>query len=139
MTKEDKIKQSYGEHWEIVKDYVDENGWIKDDKKALRYHLVYEVFKDKMDIEITSFSPKVRLKSLQGIENNNGWINIESEDDLPKQTNNLWLLANDGSLILGKWCIFQKIFKTTSGNNFDTDGVFFTHYQPIIKPDLPLT
>lgn len=135
MTKQDKIKEAYGGLIDL--NLLDENGWA-----------IYgcEDFSESGIEPFGEYETKNHIagvynwrpKSLKGIENNNGWIKIESENNLPKQTNNLWLLANDGSLILGKWCIFQKIFKTTSGNNFDTDGVFFTHYQPIIKPDLPL-
>jgi hypothetical protein len=28
MTKQEAIKEAYGECWEQVKDYVDENGWV---------------------------------------------------------------------------------------------------------------
>lgn len=27
MTKQEKIQEAYGEYWEIVKSYVDKNGW----------------------------------------------------------------------------------------------------------------
>jgi len=28
MTKQEKIKEAYGENWSLVEKYVDENGWI---------------------------------------------------------------------------------------------------------------
>lgn len=132
------IKDAYGEYWEQVKDYVDEYGWLK--YGDLRNEDLG--IKDS-ELEWSNLSHNInnenyRPKSLQGIETNNNWVSIESEDDLPKEVNNLWLLANDGSIVLGQWCIFQKIFKTTYGNTFDSDGIKFTHYQPIIKPSKPL-
>ena len=130
-TKEETIKEAWGEDYN--KYNPDENGWSK--------LLIYGDFRNNKFDKFDSSGRKIyniRPKSLQGIETNNGWTKIESESDLPKDINNLWLIANDGSIILGQWCIFQKIFKTTYGNNFDTDGVYFTHYQPIKKPEPPL-
>ncbi len=136
MTKQEAIQQAYGKHWDIVSGLCDENGWIKDDKKGLRYFLVYEAFKEQMEIEVSSFSPKVRLKSLQGIENNNGWIKIESEADLPKT----------GEYDMSS---FKLIYWTNNGLYYSEDykrhklhyeSLEITHYQliPIEKPKPPI-
>ena len=76
---------------------------------------------------------KFRPISLKGIEDNNGWIKIESEDDLPNK-DGLFYLTGFGEVGLGRFCELKKKFKTFNGNVYD--GI--THYQPIIKPDLPL-
>ncbi|MFC3353726.1 hypothetical protein [Sphingobacterium zeae] len=88
------------------------------------------------DTKIIDGLPFYRPKSLQGLEDNNGWIRIESEADLPRQENTLWLKYEDGSTVLGYYCIFSYRFKTVHGKIFDDDKP--THYQPIIKPEAPI-
>lgn len=77
-----------------------------------------------------------RPKSLQGIDDNFGWISINSEKDLPGED-------------LDVHIVFKK-----DGGNFQTFGVWDkrlnsfwsgamkidipTHYQPIVKPLKPL-
>ncbi len=76
--KEQKIKEAYGEYWDIVKDYTDENGWCD-----------FTFTKDTnilIPIEMDFKFPKGRPINLKGIANNNGWIKVESEADLPKET-----------------------------------------------------
>jgi hypothetical protein len=79
MTKQEAIKEAYGEYWEQVKVFVDENGWVffSDDENILRLNFQQKdnISTEKTDVE----SWKWRPKSLQGIENNNGWIKIENE------------------------------------------------------------
>ena len=82
--KQKAIKEAYGEHWETVKDYVDENGWIYTQTK----HFNNISGLSHSNLQTTPFNSEMeyywRPKSLQGIETNNGWIKIESEADLPK-------------------------------------------------------
>jgi len=35
MTKQEKIQEAYGTHWETVKDYVDDNGFCHKRKKIM--------------------------------------------------------------------------------------------------------
>ena len=98
MTKEEVIQQAYGECWEQIKDYVDQDGWCNDGGNRM----FKEIFEGNGKINkyssitifhtyfnrLVNFKNKTghwRPKSLQGIENNNGWIKIESEEDLPKE------------------------------------------------------
>ena len=54
---------------------------------------------DKIDYDIDmSGVGKFRPKSLQGIENNNGWIKIESEKDLPKEKGLKCLFLNKNNM-----------------------------------------
>lgn len=64
-------------------------------------------------------------------EENNGWIKIESEEDLPKEKFiELWIMAED--------CIVPIYYEVY--DEFSYDGSFgeITHYQPIIKPQPPI-
>lgn len=89
MSKEEKIKEVYGIHF--GKCNPDENGWSKyqlNDKQELISEFAINSI---MPCEFNNFRQDnakliycVRPKSLQGIEDNNGWIKIESEADFPK-------------------------------------------------------
>lgn len=84
MTKQEIIQIAYKEHWDAVKDYVNNTGWC-------RFWSIFNPIKGKEDspyisdldlpddYEHTAYS--WRPKSLQGIEDNRGWIKIESEKD----------------------------------------------------------
>lgn len=76
--KQEAIKKAYGEHWETVKDYVNENGYINRDLYREIYGNLKSAGRNVVDM-------LARPKSLQGIEYNNGWIKIEKDSDLPEQ------------------------------------------------------
>lgn len=83
MTKQEVIEKAYGECWNAVKQWVDENGWFN--YATAQFHLSlffgttdYDEITDGYNLEY-----KQRPKSLDGINNNNGWTKIESNDDLP--------------------------------------------------------
>ena len=120
--KQEAIKNAYGDYWEAVKDFVDENGWIDflEDIQRIMYF-----FNDSDNIEV---------KSLQGIENNNGWIKIESEDDLPKE-------GMHHSILLDSDCIngyrnYDVIVFYEVNSRYRKKEI--SHYQPIEKPLKPL-
>jgi hypothetical protein len=117
MTKEDKIKEAYGEKYNPYN--IDENGWM-------RYNLWMHFFK-KVDDDYDEFdnrNMRVRPNSLIGIENNNGWIKIE-EDGLINYNGDIFGLTKNKSI----WFFAQ--------DDFIEKGLL-THYQPVIKPALPL-
>ena len=144
MKKQEKIREAYGEHWETVKYYVDENGWCNAffGIAGLFQHDV--IFKKGLIV-------KWRPKTLARIEDNNGWIKIESEDDLPKDAikkeTRFWLSLNKISFI-------GYFYKSYGGLNFccaDLEGlpkvIVGIHigkaekldgYQPIVKPQPPI-
>lgn len=83
---------------------------------------------NNMDV-IESVTISKEDKSLKVIENNNGWIKIESEDDLPKKEDDYHICIENKDLSIA---YFDK-----------SDGWFIacpeiTHYQPIIKPQPPI-
>ena len=60
---------------------------------------------------------------------NNGWIKIESEADLPKEDGFYWVIDSEASEVIYRY--FEK-------GNHDFFKQFSSHYHPVIKPDLPL-
>lgn len=124
MTKQDVIKNAYGEHWEKVKDVVTNDGFIPN------WHYVQYGILD-CELKIMDGSLNYRPKTLQGIEDNNGWIKIESKNDLPKERIVCWWFDKHQGEICGEFL------------NNGKDEVNFilanaTHYQPIIKPKPPI-
>ena len=109
--KEQAIKAAYGEHWERVKDYVEDNGWIE--------LYSYNCYTDTVHTDLTEELPflkelgyerkyynngythYVRPKSISGIENNNSWTRIESEEDIPDDDKlyDSGLMSVDGNFI----------------------------------------
>ena len=125
--KQEAIKKAYGEYWENVKDYVDENGWAS-------YPNVQKHDYDFGKLEFKDGCTFLRPESLQGIENNNGWIKIESEADLPKE-------GMHHSILLDSECIngyrnYDVIVFYEVNSKFRKKEI--SHYQPIEKPKPPI-
>lgn len=119
--KQEAIKKAYGEYWELVKDCIDENGWI--DNSIYKFTFGQLI---NLDSEY-KYDVFFRPKSLQGIENNNGWVII---DDFVKYTNEKFWIFNSHT---------NDLYQ---GQLFDDDmfpiNRYATHYQPIEKPKLPI-
>lgn len=88
------------------------------------------------DIDMSGVG-KFRPKSLEGIEENNGWIKIESESDLPKENNLDCYVFRNGELEMATFDNETKKFYDFE-TAYDRRLKYVTHYQPILKPDLPL-
>lgn len=71
-----------------------------------------------------------RPKSLQGLEDNNGWISIEPDgSNLPTDDIEYWCIEKaSGDLTVSNLLNHNKKFSTCH----------FSHYQPIVKPLKPL-
>ncbi len=127
MTKEQKIQEVYESHgfsWIQAKEYVDESGWSKHrigNCKALTNKRC---------------GVSWRPEELYGLDKNNGWIKIESDDDLPKEDCHCWILDKEKGLVTGMW-------KQAPTKQLHDQACFFwkkraTHYQIIIKPQDPM-
>lgn len=68
-----------------------------------------------------------RPKSLSGIENNNGWTRIESEDDLPKKLGEYHIINRWGN----RSRFVVRCLKTLV-DDWNRDK--FTHWHPVIEP-----
>jgi hypothetical protein len=126
-SKEQKIKAEYGEYYEACN--PDNQGWSNVDEALGGYEFLDE------NIEYLDFesSGKWRPKSLQGIENNLGWIKIESEDDLPKEDKKtaVWVIDKQGQI---KCDIYHNNWENQTKWFIET----FTHYKIIDIPKPPL-
>ena len=119
MTKEKKIKEAWGGFYT---NKITDDGWMNINPRSYSDN---ELF-DRLVFNKERHS--IRPKSLQGIENNNGWIRIESEDDLPKESSNYWVMQSDKRIQT-----IKEYF-----DNKEYYNITATHYQPIIKLQPPI-
>src|SRR5690606_34580493 len=124
MTKEEKIKEAWGELWHSFNESAKKCALNKDGYVA-------SILQNGLNKDFTEFNASLvawRPKSLQGIEDNNGWIKVESEADLPKDSYNYWIFQNDGLIQSMKEYELNKKYY----------NIRATHYQQIEKPKPPL-
>ncbi|QIY92223.1 hypothetical protein [Chryseobacterium gallinarum] len=128
MNKDEKIQEAYGEYY--LKHNIDENGWTNSPSQGF----INSIPCDAKEMHIVYGKPEwwYRPKSLSGLENNNGWIKIESEKDLPNEEIGCWFLDKNDGAILGRFLPENK----DGSIQFILDNA--THYQPIEKPKLPI-
>jgi len=130
MTKQEKIQEAYGKYWKTHKEYVNEDGWIN------------QSILSRSDFSNLQFNDKfnsMRPLDLMGIENNNGWIKIESEEDLPKDNYGMYHVMAKEDL----FCDEPKnqgideywLNDNNKSKNWIKD---FSHYQIITKPQQPI-
>ena len=88
MTKQEKIKDVYGIHFD--KCNPDENGWSKYQLNENQELISEFAINSVLPCEFNNFRQDnanliycIRPVLLKGIENNNGWTKIESINDLP--------------------------------------------------------
>ncbi len=85
-----------------------------------------------IDLLKNAYKELIGLKQIE--VNNNGWIKIESEADLPKERsdNDVFLVSFDGKISVG--C--SKLLEIKEIRSYWVATV--THWQPIQKPLLPI-
>lgn len=126
MTKQEAIKNAYGDAWEKVAEYVDDNGWIgRDSVCPSDFNFGYP--DDDIHIKTPAFERDYfwRPKALSGIEDNNGWIKIEDRE------------PEDGLDI--EYCYFgspQVGSQKFLPDSIDTYAI--THWKPYVEPKPPL-
>lgn len=76
----------------------------------------------------------VIANDLIGIENNNGWIKIESEEDLPKENGTYFTKTRHDDRIRIEIIACENLDKS----DLEWYKNHYTHYQPIEKPKLPI-
>lgn len=134
MEKEEKIKEAWGEYYEGIRNRLDEQGWYN------YFSLTNKIMKEKyhqfnnLDLDEHNELYLLRPKSLQGIENNNGWIKIESEEDLPKEVIECRTCFYNGKNYI------EGIVKKRSPQELSRLKYIneITHYQQIEKPKPPI-
>lgn len=105
-----------------------DNGWTR-----IRPSQYYSKYSELDLMELTPYVHSIRPKSLSGIEDNNGWTSMLSEEDLPKETGYYWV-KNKHS----KDRIEVDYLDYNSQHTFDMWKEFNTHWQPIQKPNPPI-
>lgn len=129
MTKKERIQEAYGKYWEQVEKWVDENGWVES-CHFLPCNSNLTCDEEKRNAQYFFSRPK----SLSGIKNNNGWIVLNSVEDLPKTDKKiiqLWFMTKSGHITQNNW------------NNKFTHKVFgylkvYSHYQIVVEPQPPI-
>lgn len=129
IAKQEVIKEAYGEYWEEYQRYVNDNGWLTELNDVIHHCIttkgrILRDLNNKSNIEFEEVNNYLRPKSLQGIENNNGWIKIDNEEQHDEIENDYYWWYNIQN---GDWEIGDK---STYGK--------YTHYQPIEKPKSPI-
>lgn len=139
-TKEEAIQEAYGEYWdelplETQKEALENNGWIN--KYYLSIEFRNQNYNECKQIDIvTGQSWAYRPKSLQGIENNNEWIRIESELDKPKEDCDCYFKTYSEEIFLGQYVKDLDNFRNVLYNKLHYGDV--SHYKPIEKPKPPI-
>jgi len=135
MKSKQEVIQEAWEQWGIPysEKYVDENGFI-DMKQDLPEIVDGALLSIKYSAEgHKDFDYKgglYRPKSLQGIENNNGWTRIESVDDLPSSGMKNYMYCVDG-----KPSVFVVNLRVLL--SLSKDGMV-SHYMALPSPEAPI-
>jgi hypothetical protein len=132
MTKEEKIKEAWKKFPMVNHDSI--NGF------AITYCIngVTDILDDpyeKIEWEcLEADLIKWRPLSLKGIEDNNGWSKIESEADLPKETNTYHFISRHTGKMMKDYFTYDS---KVSGHK-NCFFKLYSHYQPIKDPKLPI-
>jgi hypothetical protein len=139
MTKEEIIAKAYGINYNKLKEYINNDGWCRS----------FPSTQNQIDYINTGLQNVAwRPKSLQGIETNNGWIKIESDE---------WLKEHKISGSITKYYVDNanedyltiSVLAELSGEKIQLTldsylwlkhnaEIVATHYQPIVKPLNPI-
>jgi hypothetical protein len=127
MKKEEIIKQEwvslYGEEkYNLIKYAIKENGYI-DCVKNPEISKIINAIQKGICWGTTDYMPS----NLKGIFSNNGWIKIESEEDLPKEDCDVWCIIGNS--------VHLRRFHLNTKNWWI---LYISHYQPIVRPLLPI-
>ena len=153
MTKQEKIQKAWeciGVKLNTLETTPDENGYVRLSHCIPSQQKIILNKELSIGKNIAHGISMYRPKSLQGIENNNGWIKIESEADLPKENIDCHyrlfvseIYSNAGEYILsGRFRTKSSLSNST--NFFTCDDMIrsyfprVTHYKPIEKPQPPI-
>lgn len=125
------IRKAYGEHWDIVKNDIDEDGSIRmfEDKDDAVFWLIKLGFNasDYETIYSSIVPDRHRPKSLSGIDTNNGWKTIE-EHGLPEYGKGMFNVFGNGIDCICCGAEVEELYEEGRA----------THYRPIeqVKPPI---
>lgn len=130
MTKQEKIQEAYGIYWDTFSSNSKEcaiknNGWIS----SILDHA-------PKDLELDFANGTYRPKSLQGIDNNNGWVKIYCENDMPQFDCDCFIIDKIKGVVTGQWRQAPNEVEDKKARAFWLSKA--THYKIIEKPKFPL-
>lgn len=128
MTKQDRIKEAYEPWWEQIKDYLDEDGWFDLDL----YYSYRSNYNTLSGLTLASYPTNKRWRraiSLDGLEDNNGWIEFSSEVKI-EPTTNYWVRTSNDVIQL----LHGSIINSIKTKNL----IQITHIILIVEPKHPL-
>lgn len=128
MTKQEIIEQAYGKAWEVAKEHINENGFVN----CTTVNLL--VFFDIEDLQYDVFM--WRPKSLTGIENNNGWIKIYQESDMPQFDCSCFIIDKVEGIVTGGWIQAPTEEEDKKARAFWVNKA--THYKIIKIREIPM-
>jgi hypothetical protein len=134
MTKQEIIKQAYGKYYPQLERCLDENGWSNNWNHFISVES--RIFQPE---EIEKNGKCWRPKSLEGLEDNNGWIKIESVEDLPNGEYALYHVISKNDIYCDK--PKNQGIEEFWGNDIQKKEYWlkeFSHYKPIEKPKPPI-
>lgn len=137
--KEKAIREAYGEYWEQVKDFVDENGWFEYDfynqDKSQEYKTAIDLVCDNISTTSNPSNTHIRPKSLDGISDNNGWISVEDQSSLANEEH--YFICNGNNVFSLAYFYISHDKKFSNGAiSFPINEI--THYQQVIKLKPPI-
>lgn len=120
---------------------IDKNGWVNSKEVVFLYNEKHPFLNEdfhqslpkRMSLETQYY---VRPNSLNGIDDNFGWISINSESDLPSENGTFWILDKELGIKSGEWRKAPNEVEHKKACEFWIKRA--THYQPINKPLPPL-
>lgn len=131
MTKEEKIKEAFGESWNLLnrsmQDHIlNVHHWVDRSKNRMNLSPTDLGFDEATECEVRfEFWRPIQLK---GIEDNNGWKEYNFEA-LPKDID-CHVINDDGDIVV----LSSNVINSISKNSL----VRITHYQTIAKPNPPV-
>ena len=137
--KQQAIEKAYQEvGLPFIENVIYDNGWLRIRPSQ------YSSFYDNVELlKLNSHTHSIRPKSLKGIETNNGWIRIESEEDLPKDETLFKGIVKEvtggKTYQLKDNIYYSKTYKVWMYENTQHwVDAFVTHYKPIEPELLPI-
>ncbi|EJL66288.1 hypothetical protein [Flavobacterium sp. CF136] len=133
MTKETKIQMEWIELG-FEPSSFDEGGWIDFNDLPEDFDIGNLDAKHYQEPDVDYRTTLVRPKDLRGLEDNNGWIKIDSEADLPKDKSiefDICRFEKDGTFVSDKAIGYSNL-------KLHVRDKLITHYKPtdVLNPPL---
>jgi len=147
--KQKAIEGAYGDHYEKVKQFIGDDGWcVRIDYSSGLEILNHEslndlgIFQDDDLVDVGYDHNRKqhiwRPKTLENFEKNNGWKVINSEEDLPRENMQCFIMQN-GNVQIGSYISnYKRWFAPGCYYSETYKNLGITHYQPIEKPKKPI-